>query len=252
MLASTAGFAALMFGDTTLVDDNGAPVAKVIIPEMGASSDAVAGGLIAGKMLSEAYKSEELSAQLVGEATCTGAPEGEGTCTISNELVQLEITVPGAVAEGTYTWGSLIGDFLNRRLLDREDNVGLDTDAAYPLTTSDTSDNANPFTDNTGGGSIGPNQEYFYRVDGNMFSPLQTQTLDDEDAAKSYTEEQFIWIDGYTTYDGDEEDIVAYTDFIAYSLKFSGSGNDYSIPVCTTPENGNYDYWKYGDDGNID
>ena len=91
ILASTAAFAGLYFGDTMLVDDNGAPTAKVVVGEDGAASDGVAGGLVAGKIVGEAYKTEELSAKVVGTATCgeSGNDTGTGTCAISNEKVQL-------------------------------------------------------------------------------------------------------------------------------------------------------------------
>ena len=74
----------------------------------------------------------------------------------------LEITVPGSVAAGTWEGENLIGDYLNRDLLDRVDNVDEDlvepgtqnSEAAYTIGGSDTSENANPFTD-ANGGNIG-------------------------------------------------------------------------------------------------
>ncbi|NYZ74214.1 S-layer protein [Candidatus Micrarchaeota archaeon] len=103
ILASSAAFAGLMFGSTTLVDDNGAPVAKVVLGSNAAPSDAVAASLIAGKLVSETYKSETLTAQVSGTALCTGGSGSGGTCAISNEKAQLEITVPGSAAAGTWT-----------------------------------------------------------------------------------------------------------------------------------------------------
>ncbi|MEW6035950.1 MAG: hypothetical protein AB1529_05025, partial [Candidatus Micrarchaeota archaeon] len=168
ILASSAAFAGLMFGSTTLVDDTGTPVAKVVLGGKAQPSDAVAASLIAGKLVSEAYKSQTLTAQVSGTAACTPSGGGAGgTCSISNEKARLEITVPGAVAAGTWTGDNLIGDFLNRELMDRVDNVP-DTDpdfgdAAYEMGGADTSDNANPFTDGVGG-NIGASEVYLYRI----------------------------------------------------------------------------------------
>ncbi|MBU1681936.1 hypothetical protein KKE38_03890, partial [Candidatus Micrarchaeota archaeon] len=122
ILASSAAFAAVTFGSTTLVDDSGAPLAKVALGSNSAPSDAVVASMIAGKLAGSAYKSETLTASVSGSATCSGDGEGDssGTCSISNEKARLEITVPGSVAAGTWTGDNLIGDFLNRELFDRE------------------------------------------------------------------------------------------------------------------------------------
>ncbi|MBU0532612.1 hypothetical protein KKB44_03900, partial [Candidatus Micrarchaeota archaeon] len=119
ILASSAAFGALTFESTTLVDDNGAPVAKVVLGSGGAPSDGVAASKIAEAMAKETYKTTTLTAEVVGTATCTGGGDGSGTCAISNEQAQLEITVPGSIAAGTWTGENLIGDFLNRELMDR-------------------------------------------------------------------------------------------------------------------------------------
>ncbi|MBD3210216.1 hypothetical protein GF318_02440, partial [Candidatus Micrarchaeota archaeon] len=124
ILAGSAAFAGLTFGSTTLVDDQGAPAAKVVVGAGAHASDGVAASLIANKMVSEGYKTETLTAEVVGTATCTAESQDNetGTCAITNEKAQLEITVPGTVAAGTWTGENLIGDYLNRRLLDREAN----------------------------------------------------------------------------------------------------------------------------------
>src|SRR5512137_172411 len=170
ILASSAAFAGLMFGSTTLVDDNGAPVAKVVVGSKAQPSDGVAAALIAGKMVSETYKSSTLTAQVSGTAACT--PSGgsaTGTCSISNEKARLEITVHGAVAPGTWSGDNLIGDYLNRELLDRELNTVGNSNSEYPLSTSDTSVNANPFTNGVGG-DIGASETMLYKIGGDQFS----------------------------------------------------------------------------------
>jgi hypothetical protein len=256
ILASSAAFAGLMFGSTTLVDDNGAPVAKVVVGSKAMPSDGVAAALIAGKMVSEAYKSQTLTAQVSGTAACTPGAAGNasGTCSISNEKARLEITVPGAAAAGTWTGDNLIGDYLNRQLLDREGNVdNTDSDEAYEIGTSDTSDNANPFTDGAGG-DIGSGEQFFYRIDGGQFSPFADASLMDDDAGNTYVEKQDMWLKGDNEYDSDPNDIVGRVDFLAYSLKFDGpGGKEIGIPECTQAEDQDFSDCKDGTgDTNID
>ncbi|NYZ74229.1 hypothetical protein H0O00_03740, partial [Candidatus Micrarchaeota archaeon] len=247
ILASSAAFAGLMFGSTTLVDDNGAPVAKVVMGSNAAPSDGVAAALIAGKLVGESYKTETLTAQVSGTATCSGGTgEGTGTCAISNEKARLEITVPGSAAAGTWTGDNLIGDFLNRELLDRvPNNESMDpcnTDACYVIGGSDTSENANPFTDATGsGGNIGPTEQFMYNVDGADFSPFADANLEDEDSGNTYVEMQDLWISGDNHFSTDPDDVVGTLDFLAYTLKFDGpGGEEIGIPVCTESNEMNY------------
>jgi len=252
ILASTAAFGALWYGNTKLVDENGAPVAKVVVGEKAAASDGVGAALIASRMMASAYKSVNLKGQVVGTATCTGGT-GTGNCPVSDEKATLEITVPGQVAEGTYTINTLIGDFLNRRLLDRVDNSAGGSDVEYPYATSETSENANPFTDNAGNqlSHVAGAKETLYRVTGDMFAPLKTQTLKDDSVAKVYTERQDIWVSGETSVYKEADGVQGQFDLVSYTLKFGGAGNDHGIPVCTTPTSNDYTYCK-STDGNLD
>ena len=247
ILASSAAFAGLMFGSTTLVDSNGAPVAKVVVGSNAAPSDAIAAAMIAGKIGSEAYKSQTLTAQVSGSASCkAGNATGTGTCAISNEKVQLEITVPGTTALGTWTGNNLIGDYLNRRLLDRKDNNESDSDTAYQLGTSDTSDSANPFTAGSGSTSgIGSDEQTLYKVDGGAFSPFADRTVTDDSSGNNYVEHQAMWIDGDNHFSTDVKDTIGHLNFLAYSLKFDGpGGKEMGIPVCTQATNLNYNACK--------
>jgi hypothetical protein len=242
ILASSAAFAGLMFGSTTLVDANGAPVAKVVVGSQAAPSDGVAAALIAGKLVSEAYKSQTLTAQVSGTASCVPGNESgnaTGTCSVSNKKAQLQITVPGATAAGTYTFNNLIGDYLNRRLIDREDNTdSSNANEGYQIGGSDTSDNANPFTDGTSGGSIGPTEEFMYRISGQQYSVFADQTLTDVDSGNTYVEHQDMWLKGNNRYDSDPKTVVGNVDFLAYTLKFDGPGSDQlGIPECTKADN---------------
>lgn len=245
ILASSVGFAGLMFGDTTLVDDNGAPVAKVVLGSKAAASDGVAASLIAGKMVSEAYATQELTAEVKGTAAsdCGESEDGTGTCEITNEKVKLQIKVPGSVTEGTYTVNNLIGDVLNRRLIDRVANSAGVTTTDYPLGTSDVADTAHAATDGSST-TIGPSEHYLYRITGDMFSPFATTTVTDDDAGKTYKEAQNLWLKGDNHYDESPEEIIGDLKFLMYSLKFSGTSDDYGVPVCTTPTGQNYSACK--------
>lgn len=235
ILASSVAFAGLMYGNTVLVDDtNGAPQVKVVVGEKAAASDGVVAANIAAKIASEAYKTQTLTAEVVGEGTCTAGEEGTSECTVTDEKVTLEIKVPGGAVAGQYTFGTLLGDYIDRNLLDRQEEK-----TTYDFGTSDISDTANPFTDGDGdflSDSLG--KEALYRISGTMFDPMETVTVKDDDANKQYTEKQDVWIDGgsYVWYDESEDSEVAKMDGIAYTIKFSGTSDDFGIPVCTTPE----------------
>jgi hypothetical protein len=247
VLASSAAFAGLMFGSTTLVDDNGAPVAKVVVGSHALPSDAVAAALIANKIASETYKSQTLTAQVAGTASCSSGSgaASAGTCSITNEKARLEITVPGSVASGTYTFGNLIGDWVHRDLLDRIDNVGSsDPDynkVAYKIGGSDTSENANPFTNGLTGGDIGTNEVYLYRISGSQFTTFTNTPITDADSGNTYVEKQDMWIRGDNHYSTSSKEDVGKLTYLAYTLKFDGPGGDtVGIPVCTRANNLDY------------
>jgi len=248
VLASSAAFAGLMFGSTTLVDDNGAPVAKVVVGSKAHPSDGVAAALIANKMVSETFKSATLTAQVSGAASCTsgGNASATGTCSISNEKAKLEITVPGSIAAGTWTGNNLIGDFIDRTLQDRKpDTNTADTDSSYPPGGSDTSDNANPFT-NGATGNIGPSETFMYRIWSSNFATFADLPLTDEDSGKNYVEMQNMWVEGDNHFDKDENQVVGRLKFFAYTLKFDGPGGaEIGIPECTKSVDLDYTACKY-------
>ncbi|MBN1170063.1 hypothetical protein JXA56_03485, partial [Candidatus Micrarchaeota archaeon] len=70
ILASSAAFAALSYGTTTLVDDSGNALAKVVIGSSSHPSDAVAGSMISGKLVSASYRHQTLTAEVSGVADC--------------------------------------------------------------------------------------------------------------------------------------------------------------------------------------
>jgi hypothetical protein len=245
ILASSVSFAGLMFESTQLVDDNGAPVAKVVVGENAAASDGVAAALIASKLVSEAYKMSNFTASISGAPTCDAGGDAAGSCAVSDETVTLEVTVPGAVAAGTATINNLIGDYLDRTLLDRGESQ-----RNYSIAGSDTTDPSNPWKAG-GGNNLGLGPLTMHRIDGNAFSPLKTTTLTDNSAAKTYSEQQDIWFYGNNKYDSTKDDVIGRLDFVTYSIKFKGSSDDFGIPVCTTPVSNDYTACKLVG-GNID
>jgi hypothetical protein len=90
-----------------------------------------------------------------------------------------------------------------------------------------------------------------YRIDGGMFSPFATATLTDSSAAKSYSETQDMWLRGDNHYSDTADNVVGKLNFLAYTLRFKGTGDDLGIPVCTTPTNQDYTACK-DVGGNID
>ena len=145
------------------------------------------------------------------------------------------------------TVGNLIGDYVDRTLLDRQDH-GYPSDGEYEMGGSDTSENANPFTDGNGG-SIGPIETFMFKIDGSQFSPLEDENLTDVSSGNGYTEQQAIWIRGSNRFDSEPDDIVGHLDFVAYSMKFDGIGGteEFGIPVCSDHVNGDYTACKSAD-----
>jgi hypothetical protein len=234
ILASSVAFAGLSFGNTVLVNDNGAPQVKVVVGEKAMASDGVAAANIAAKIANEAFKSTKLTAQVVGEATCS-AGSGAGTCTVSDKKVTLEITSPGAGTGASYTLSTLIGDDIDRVLLDRGTNSLSSSGYTYGADTTDTS---NPFTDGSSTKlTSAPDYTKIYKIDGSMFNALNSEPVEDGYAGKTYTETQNIWLNGYTHYGSSDDQVVAPMQLVAYTLKFKGASDDLGIQKCTTPQN---------------
>jgi len=238
ILASSAAFGALYFGSTKLVDDNGAPIAKIVIGSSSAPSDGVAAALIAGKLASSAWTTQTLTAQTAGTPTCLASNVSAtgGTCTISGRTATLDITVPGSVAAGTWTGWNLIGDYIDRTLGDRVDHSSVTSTNGYLLLGSDTSTGISPVADGTGHalGSYSGEQSLFYQVSGTAFSPFATQTVSDTEASKSYSESQALWFGGENHFDSGTNTIVGNVQSLIYQLKFDGPGSsNIGIPVCT-------------------
>jgi len=132
-----------------------------------------------------------------------------------------------------YTIKNLIGDYLNRDLLDRDKSQ-----KSYSFGTPETDPNANPFSDGAGG-NLGPTDVNLHRVDGNMApQAFGTLTLQDTEVGKVYQEQQDLWVRGDSHYSDMAKTVIGKVNSIAYTLKFRGAADDFGIPVCTVPNNG--------------
>jgi hypothetical protein len=147
----------------------------------------------------------------------------------------------------SYEIKNLIGDFLDRELMDRGKGLSL-----YP-SAPETSPDSHPCSDGTGGALPCPFGSILHRIDGSMFPPFATTTITNNETGNTYSEQQDLWVWGHSHYSEAASDIVGQINYLAYSLKFYGSTDDFGIPVCTTPENtsdygsckgsgGTYDY----------
>ena len=240
ILASSVAFAGgLKYQNTELVNENGEPLAKVVIGANSVASDGVVAALISNKMANEAYKSTTLTAEVVGEATCTGGAEAEGTCDIveGSETVTLEVTVPGAGAEGVHSFTTAIGDYVDRELQNRWTAVG-DSDEGYTDFSGFDDIDSNPFQDTLGDAMQNSdfdetdlNQVAMYDIGANNFGVFRDVTIKDTKAGKEYTEKQDFWVHGNTNWDDGDEEVYGQVDFTAYTALLDSTG-DYGLPVC--------------------
>lgn len=236
ILASSVAFAGLMYGNTVLVDDNGQPVAKVVLGGTAAPSDGVVAAAIAAKIASAAYKKTTLTAAVPSDATGTCGATGAGTCAISNEKVTLEVTVPGGTSEGVHEFSTLIGDYIDKKLKNRENTNPEDV---YNTTLSETSDDANPF--DLGTGAIRTDKVDLYKVDSDVFTPFATKTITDSQTGDTYDETQSMWISGTTEFAASDAKVEFKPELLVYQVKFDDSTHT-GIPVCTDDINGSKNY----------
>ncbi len=242
------GFGAVTYDGTPLVDENGVPVAKVVVGEKAAASDGVAAAKIAAYLANNAFKKSVYSAELSGQPTCSvSAPpaNGAGTCAVTNKRVTLEVQLPGE-SGGAYKFTTLIDDYIDRRTENRDRSQS--GEDRYDTGSSEQGTN-NRFDFPFYGVYDDPNQfeptflspnimEAMLRVTGNELTALKTETVVDEKSAKRWEERQYLWVAGYNRYTDrdDNENIKLKPEMFAYSAKFfgvSGVARDGGIPVCT-------------------
>ncbi len=244
ILASSVAFAgSVLHGNTALVTDSGQPVATVVVGSGASASDGVAAANIATHLASEAFMTSTYTA-MAGDVSCVASEaEGAGSCVITDKSVTLDVTVPGATVTGSHTMNTLIGDYVDRTLGNRAQGSQQEV---YNLSTTETSEFANPNANGAGSALSGaPSAQFLHRISGSDFAPMATYTMNDEDASTSYTQTQDFWVGstsngGNVQWDGSEDALVLDLPIVEYSLDFSGSGNDFGIPVCTQAVNGSF------------
>lgn len=237
MLGASVAFADVVYSSTQLVQQNGQPVVKVAVGQYAAASDGVVAANIAAAIANNAYKSSTLTASPAGHATCAAgnATGGAGTCAISNEKAILEVTVPG-VSVGAHEFSTLIGDYVDKKLQNRNNAGAADV---YACTTSEVTDDANPYANGLNA-CFDPGTDELYRIGGDVFSPFAEATLSDTQTGDSYTETQAFWVSGTTDFSTTDNEVVGELKEFTYSAKFVQ--DNYGIPICTDPASGTTDY----------
>lgn len=244
ILASSVAFAGgLMYQNTELVNENGEPLAKVIVGTGSQAVDGVVAAAISNKMANEAYKSATLTAEVVGEATCTGGAEGEGTCDIveGSETVTLEVTVPGAGIEGVHEFTTAIGDYVDRKLENRYTD-GADSDEAYTVYDDFDDEDGNPLQNylsdvltNSDFVKNDDEEAAFYDIGAHNFVPFREATISDTKSGTEYKEKEDFWVHGKNRWDEGDQELFGEVDYAVYSALFDSTG-DYGIPVCPGDE----------------
>jgi len=242
VLASAClGAAEVVFGSTQLVDNNGQPTVKVYVGSKAAVSDGVAAANIAAKIANEAYKSSTLTASTSGTATCTAGTgaTGAGACSIveSSKKVTLSVEIPGTVA-GTHTFKTLIGDYIDKQLQNRNNTRSEDNFSALRSSGDTSGSVTSPLRLYSENNIVA---KHLYRIGSDRFNGFADYAVSDAQAtAMSYTEEQAFWVGAsdstsptvkYDTSTDVKDIVVDKYKALVYNLKFTG--NDYGIPICT-------------------
>ncbi|MCX6778586.1 MAG: S-layer protein [Candidatus Micrarchaeota archaeon] len=234
ILGASLAVADLTYGSTQIVNQNGQPVAKVVVGASAKASDGVVAANIAAKIGNSAYKSETLTATLQGKATCTvtgGA--GSGACPISNEKVYLDVTLPGVVS-GSAQFKTYVNDYVDKYLEDRATITGANTHSTLtevkPIFAGGSYSTTGAVTTTSAEVADGTNQ-HGRKISGSDFPALATTTLRDPSATGQYTEEQSVWVYAGTVYDATVKDVVANAPEVVYKIDFTH--DIYGIPVST-------------------
>jgi hypothetical protein len=237
ILGASLAAADVMYGSTQIMNQNGQPVVKVVVGEKAAASDGVVAANIAAWIGNHAYGKQTYSATLSGTATCTTTSgSGAGSCPISNKKVTLEVTLPGVVS-GSATFLTYVNDYVDKYLEDRQksplgvaNNYSTTTEIKPCLVGSHTSGGL------TSAAAVELNDpstgcEHGRKISGGDFPALATATVRDTYSAKTYTEEQSLWVNGKTLYDESLKTMTANSPNIAYKVDFTH--DLYGLPIKT-------------------
>ncbi len=231
ILAGSLAFAgAVTYNGIQLVDDSGSPAAKVVVGSQAAVSDAVAASQIAQFLANKAYVTKTYTAKVTGQdqLSCSGSSEGsspEASCTVSDESVTLEVTVPGVSSTAVHNFGLLIAEDADKDLGDR--------DADYYNYEGDLlDDEPNPFQDQNGGelNMDGAETNYqAYMIDGNKLGAFNTYEVKSSKFGITANEYERAYFKMHTEFDGDDQ-IVVPGENVVYQIVFGPS--DQGIPLC--------------------
>ncbi|MCX8206107.1 MAG: S-layer protein, partial [Candidatus Micrarchaeota archaeon] len=207
---------AVSFENTELINNNGQIMAKVVVGEKAAASDGVAAANIAAVLGNRAFKQVAVSATPTGLDALTCSGTGAGTCEVLSKSVTLEVTTPaGTVPAGAYGFKTLITDYVDADLEDRNNTAPSDKE-------------------NTPWGTIAA-----MKVGGDDFPALADYTVKDPQSTFSTTEEQYAYVTSEKVhYDDDESEFLAEQVKLAYEIEFMDDG----IPLCSDSKSG---YWAY-------
>jgi len=213
--AGVAAAGAITYSNTPIISASGVPQVKVVVGQNAAASDGVVAANIAAMVGNLAWRSQAVTASVSGTSgvgcTVTGGGGGAGTCSISNEKVWLNVTLPGVVS-GAVEFRTLINDWVDKKLENR--NESSDDDKYFQ------SNDASPL-------EFSQAVKKFTASD---FPALATGSITDTYANVGYTEEQTLWVRAKTKYDDALKKIIGYEPDLAYQIKFTH--DQYGIPVA--------------------
>jgi len=222
-LLGSALLGAVSYQNTELINDNGVPMAKVVVGSNAQISDGVAAANIAAVLGNMAFKQVAVSATVDGVAglSCDVSGEGAGTCSVLSKSVDLEVVTPaGTVPAGAYGFETLIGDYVDAKLENR----------GY-VTTSD-EESETPWGDDIAA----------KKITGKDFNVIIDDDVNDPQSGFSVVEKQNIYVQsGLVHYDEADSEFIAEYVKLAYEIEFEG----YGIPACTESKSGS---WYYCDD----
>jgi len=242
ILASSVAFAGVMYGNTALVNDNGQPLVKVVVGEKAAASDGVGAAKIVAKIANNAYATKTLKASAT--ATCTGG-NATGTCEVSQETVDLEVTIPG-LGTGVHNFGLLIADYMDREL---ENRYYLGSSDLYSYKKDLLNEKGTPYQDQAGDllftagtfSNLGSDAAAaVYKISGDNFVPFSKVSVQaGAGRTSSWDEYQFAWFSGYSEMGDNKDEVWGYIDTALYTLVFAPGDN--GLPLC--PGDPGKSYW---------
>ncbi len=238
-IGSTAVSAAtLYYENTKLVEENGQPVAKIVVGSGAALSDGIAAANIAAAIAQNAYARSALNVRLQGTPACTvsgaGTGTGAGTCEVTDKKVTIEITVPGQLANA-HQFKTLITDSIDKSLGNRMNTLPEDLyDTTLTLPDTSLPRTVSPLR------GLATFNGNLYMIGKDQFNGFDVPSAKDEQATSGFTyvQEPAFWVGSAAPSSGvyydlgtDYHQVVARPNALAYSLRFLG--NDWGIPVCT-------------------